>query len=202
MESLKFKPADFTKTVMEAIEPQLNEIKETEKKRDQLKAKAAGAEQELNGLELEHSRLLKADDALEDTLEDHKNKMGKAGEIENKIAVLKSFILKLTEAAGKYDQKLGPAKEQLCKAFLGAVGDYVEKARLPIADIMEDILTQDAGCRDAVCSLYHQVYKEAGIKQPPFAHDIGCFMTNLLPLAMNKASINTMIRGIRDAAKQ
>lgn len=201
MESLIFKPADFTKTVMEAIAPQLNEIKETEKKREQLETKAIAAEQELKGLELEHSRLLKADDALEDTLEDHKNKMEKAIEIENKIAVLKSFIIKLTEADGKYDQKLKPAKEQLCKVFIGAVKDYVENARLPIAGIMEDMLTQDEGCRDAVISLYNQVYKEAGIKQPPFAHDLGCFMTNLLPYAMHKAAINTMIREIREVVK-
>ncbi|NOZ36841.1 MAG: hypothetical protein GXP11_02015, partial [Gammaproteobacteria bacterium] len=193
---------DFTKTVMEAIQLNLDNIRAIEKKKEAISIKATDTEQELKTLEQNCERFSRADDILNDTLEAHETRMEKLAGIDSRKQVLESFMGKMTEADTKCDRHLKYAQEEMCKVFRGAVHSYVIKARLNIAEVIDEILNEDKKCFDTVFSLYNQIYQKTGINEPQIGFDFRAFTYALYPLVGQKAGMKEMVSNIKMAVGQ
>ena len=199
MENLRFDAKDFEKTIMDAIQSELDEVLSLIETKKAIAGKRTEFEQKLKALEDEKAKLSKWDNLLEMSFESHKEQRNKLTDLENERNALISYSGSLTNGENECDKKFDPAKERLVKAFKQAVSSYVTKARIPIVEVIESILHEDDVCRKTVQGLYDKVCQDTGIKQYYLGFGVDTLMSNLYPIPSQKNAMETMIKDAKKA---
>ena len=197
MENLLFDGDHCKKSVLQAIQPELEVIAAIEQKKQAISEKLIENEKARQALQKNHDQLSNLDDFLGESLEDHELRLEKIAKLNNRIAVLTSFESNLKKEDSKCDDKLSRAKEALYRSFSTAAESYVMKARKGVIDAFEGIVNADTACFSLLHGLYMQVAKENGIytSHEPFLPS--SMMLNICPLTVKKAAMERAINNYR-----
>lgn len=200
MQDLKFDEKHFTETIMKEVQPILDEIQQNRENARTLYFRLTGLEMNVETEISQLSNYFLKDLQLVPSPDEFAKKAEAWGKAETKKRALETASEEMTAAFSMLDRQLEALQKQLCDKLHEAVRKYGQKARLPIAGVFDTMLKEDERYGNATRDIYYKVYAAAEIKQPPFARDLSCLDTYLMPRGFNKLQIRSAAEQIKKEA--
>lgn len=198
MIDITFNTEDFKSSVLKAVQPQMNHIMEKENKLNEIDGKLIEFEQELKDLEAEYDQIEEIDVCQIDSSQEFDAAVSVLAGKKQKIGVMKDLICRFKNEREKVYKLNQPAKEAFVNALRSAIHEYIVKARLNIAIAVEEILSEDEKCLEAVIELHQKYIIQKGYSTNVPLSDPSVFTRNYFPLSGKRPVLESMVATIRE----